>query len=57
MAGRAEILATIILGLCGLLYGLFTIYLRMKNPTKFGKLIAMQQKWGEKHGRILHIIG
>jgi hypothetical protein len=33
-----------------------TLFLRVKNPEKFGKLNAMKEKYGEKTGAAIHAI-
>ena len=47
---------TVIIGIAALLFGIYTIYMRSTNPEKFGKLKAMQENFGEKHGAILHLV-
>ena len=47
---------TIIIGIAALLFGIYTMYVRSRNPEKFGKLKAMQENFGEKRGAILHIV-
>jgi len=47
---------TIILGAFCIGYGFFTIIMRIKSPEKFAKLNAMKNKYGEKRGKIIHII-
>ena len=48
---------TIGIGVFALLYGIFTLTVRMKNPEKLGKLVAMKEKFGDKNGTLLHVIG
>ena len=48
---------TIIIGAAALLYGCYTAYLRIKDPSKFSKLEAMKKFWGERAGMVVHIIG
>lgn len=43
-------------GVFALVYGFYTIYLRLKSPSKFGKLTAMQQAYGQRLGTIVHSI-
>lgn len=48
----------LILGILCILYGLFMLVLRLTNHLSiFGKLSAMKEKFGEKTGTIIHIIG
>ena len=47
---------TLAIGLFVLLFGIFSLFLRVKNPEKFGKLKAMKKKYGERTGIIIHTI-
>jgi len=47
---------TLAIGLFALLFGICTLFLRVKNPEKFGKLNAMKEKYGEKTGITIHTI-
>ena len=47
---------TIVIGIAALLFGIYTIYVRSTNPDKFGKLKTMQEKFGEKRGRLIHLV-
>jgi len=47
---------TLAIGLFALLFGICTLFLRVKNPEKFGKLNAMKEKYGEKTGATIHAI-
>jgi hypothetical protein len=47
---------TLAIGLFALLFGICTLFLRVKNPEKFGKLNAMKKKYGEKLGVTIHTI-
>jgi hypothetical protein len=47
---------TLAIGLFALLFGICTLFLRVKNPEKFGKLNAMKEKYGEKTGATIHTI-
>jgi len=47
---------TIAIGITMILYGTFTLIMREKKPEAFGKIQAMQNRYGEKSGRIIHII-
>ncbi|MDJ0708537.1 MAG: hypothetical protein QNJ46_35165 [Leptolyngbyaceae cyanobacterium MO_188.B28] len=37
-------------------YGFYTLLLRSQNPTKFGKLTAMKEQWGEQMGSLIHLV-
>ena len=47
---------TLAIGLIALAFGVCTLFFRMKNPEKFGKLNAMKEKYGEKVGTAIHTI-
>ncbi|MFO7537704.1 MAG: hypothetical protein R6X32_06550 [Chloroflexota bacterium] len=47
---------TILIGIAALCFGLYTAYLRATNPSKLGKLKAMEQQWGGNTGRTIHLI-
>jgi len=47
---------TLTIGLFALLFGICTLFFRVKNPEKFGKLNAMKEKYGEKAGVAIHTI-
>lgn len=50
-------MASLIIGVIALLYGLFTIYLRVRKGSKgFSKLPKMKEAYGEKGGTIIHVI-
>lgn len=50
-------MAELIIGILALLYGLYTIYLRVsKNAKAWGKLDRMKEVYGEKAGSAIHII-
>jgi hypothetical protein len=49
--------AELIIGILALLYGLYTIYLRVRKDSKaWGKLEKMKEVYGEKAGTVIHII-
>lgn len=48
---------TLVIGILAFVYGVFSIFIRMKNPSKFAKLDAMKKFWGEKAGTAIHFIG
>lgn len=45
---------TVTVGIAAIAYGLYTLYLRIKSPTSFAKLIAMKAKMGNTAGSLLH---
>jgi len=47
---------TLAIGLFALAFGICTLFVRMKNPDKFGKLNTMKEKFGEKTGVAIHTI-
>lgn len=50
-------MAELIIGILALLYGLYTIYLRVRKDSKaWGKLDRMKEVYGEKAGSAIHII-
>lgn len=50
-------MAELIIGILALLYGLYTIYLRVsKNSKTWAKLDRMKEVYGEKIGATIHII-
>lgn len=51
-------MVSVIFGAFCVLYGLYTLYLRVaKKDDGKGKLQAMKDRFGEKTGEIIHIIG
>ena len=49
-------MAELIIGILALLYGLYTIYLRVRKDSKaWGKLEKMKEVYGEKAGAVIHI--
>ena len=50
-------LPTIAVGVAAFGYGVFTMYLRKRNPATLGKLEAMKSFWGEKAGQVIHVVG
>jgi hypothetical protein len=44
------------LGVAGILYGLYTAYLRVTAPHKLDKLDAMKQQWGDQTGTVVHVL-
>ena len=50
-------MAELIIGILALLYGLYTIYLRVRKDSKaWDKLEKMKEVYGEKAGTVIHII-
>jgi hypothetical protein len=47
---------TLVLGVFCVGYGIYTAFMRVKTPEKFGKLEAMKKKFGDKAGKIIHIV-
>jgi len=47
---------TILIGVAGLGFGIYTAYIRSTNPAKFGKLEAMKKQWGESTGKNIHAV-
>ena len=47
---------TLGIGLLALMFGVCTLFVRVKRPEKFGKLNAMKEKYGEKTGTAIHTI-
>jgi hypothetical protein len=44
------------LGVFAIGFGLFTLFVRVTNPSKFGKLEAMKKQWGDAAGNAIHLI-
>ena len=47
---------TLSVGALIILYGIYTLVVRVKTPHKLSKLAAMQEKLGAAGGSILHIV-
>lgn len=47
---------SILLGVFALAYGIYSLYQRIKNPEKFGKLVAMKKLFGDNTGNIVHLV-
>ncbi len=47
----------LLIGSFMLLYGIFSVYLRFAHPEKFGKLGPMKERFGERVGTIIHVVG
>lgn len=46
----------IVVGVLACMYGLYTIYVRIKSPEKMGKIDALKRFWGNIAGTIIHVI-
>jgi translation elongation factor EF-1beta len=44
------------IGVAGIAYGLFTLVMRVANPSGFGKLDAMKERMGDALGTTVHVI-
>ncbi len=49
-------ITTVIIGVAAILFGIYTLYLRIKSPEKLGKLNAMKDKFGNGIGTAIHLI-
>jgi hypothetical protein len=49
-------ITTVIIGVAAILFGLYTAFLRAKQPGKLGKLEAMKKKFGATAGNLVHLI-
>ncbi len=49
-------MVTIAIGGAALVFGVYSIYLRLTNPNKLGKLAPMKEKFGEKPGNLIHLV-
>lgn len=47
---------TTLIGAAALCFGIFTIYLRIQDPSKFKKLEAMKNQFGESAGLAIHFV-
>jgi hypothetical protein len=47
---------TILIGAAALGFGVYTAYVRARNPAKFGKLEAMKKQWGDGAGKTVHVV-
>ncbi len=48
---------TVGVGVAGILFGVYTLIIRITAPDKFSKLKAMKDLWGDKVGLAVHVIG
>ena len=46
----------IVLGVLCIVYGIFTAVMRERSPERFGKLETMKKKFGDKKGKVIHIV-
>jgi len=46
---------SVALGVAAIAFGCYTIYVRARNPSRFGKLAAMQERFGDKPGTLIHV--
>jgi len=46
----------IVIGSLAILYGAFTLVMRIKKPSAFAKLEAMKERFGEKPGYWIHVV-
>jgi len=49
-------IVTIILGVFCVSFGIYTAIMRKKSPEKFGKLVVMKEKFGNKAGNTIHLV-
>ncbi len=47
---------TVFIGGAAILFGLYTAFLRAKQPEKLGKLEAMKKQFGAAAGNFVHLI-
>ena len=47
---------TIGIGIAAILFGLYSLYLRISGNDKFEKLKGMQERFGEKNGGMIHLV-
>jgi hypothetical protein len=47
---------TIVIGAAVFLFGVYTSVMRYARPQKLGKLVALQQLFGEKNGSLIHLL-
>lgn len=49
-------LTTVFIGAAAILFGLYTAFLRAKQPQKLGKLQAMKERFGATAGDLIHLV-
>ena len=47
---------SIVIGAAAILYGIYTLYARIKTPEKFAKLEAMKKAYGKTAGNAIHFV-
>jgi len=47
---------TISIGVFAVGFGIYSTFVRLTNPQKFGKLEAMKQKFGATAGTVIHTV-
>ncbi len=47
---------TVGIGVAAVLYACYTLYLRTQDSSKFGKLQAMKERFGDSTGSALHLV-
>lgn len=47
---------TVGIGIATLLFGIYSLYLRITRNDKFEKLKDMQNRFGEKNGGLMHLL-
>ena len=47
---------SIVIGLAAIAYGCYTFYLRTTNPSEFGKLGAIKERFGDGPGTLIHTV-
>lgn len=48
--------SSIIIGSLALSFALFTLTMRFISPTRLGKLAPLKEKFGDRHGEVIHSI-
>ena len=54
--GKSMNYTTLAIGLFTLIFGICSLFIRVKHPGKFWKLNVMKEKYGEKTGATIHTI-
>lgn len=49
-------ITTVFIGVAAILFGLYTAFLRAKQPEKLGKLQAMKERFGATAGNLIHLV-
>ncbi len=45
-----------VIGIFAIVFGVYTLSIRATNPSKFGKLQAMKERFGDSAGNAIHIV-